>query len=185
MAIFSTTMSIVSPCGPTGGSPRRSPWPIYQLVALVPETHGPTLLKWRVAKEGNAPPPLSGPAILDVYKVALSRPIIYLFSEPVSPTHPPSSFIGSAISLMCFFVDRHARQHLLINALRFVEYQPGPGGAPDDSAGILYGFFEAFSIVYVEIRGFKLTSYGLTYISLGLGFLFACGLLATVGRESS
>ncbi|KAL8277994.1 hypothetical protein RQP46_009626 [Phenoliferia psychrophenolica] len=48
--------------------------------------------------------------------------------------------------------------------------------------GILYGFFEAFSIVYEEIRGFKLTSYGLTYISLGLGFLIACGLLGTVGK---
>lgn len=81
--------------------------------------------------------------------------------------------------------------------------------------GVLYGFFEAFSVVYVEIRGFKATSCtsscwrrghcalsahfpceavppallmlfcadGLTYIALGLGFLFACGLLATVGRE--
>ena len=38
MAIFSTFMSL--------------------LAAFVPETHGPTLLKWRIAKEGNAPPPL-------------------------------------------------------------------------------------------------------------------------------
>jgi DHA1 family multidrug resistance protein-like MFS transporter len=50
--------------------------------------------------------------------------------------------------------------------------------------GILFGFFEAFSIVYVEIRGFQTTSYGLTYIALGLGFLVACGLFATAGRMS-
>jgi hypothetical protein len=50
--------------------------------------------------------------------------------------------------------------------------------------GILYGFFEAFGVVYLEIRGFKSTSYGLTYIALGLGFLVAYILLATVGRKS-
>ena len=51
--------------------------------------------------------------------------------------------------------------------------------------GILYGFFEAFTIVYLEIRGFESTSYGLTYIALGLGFLFACVLLGTAGRTCS
>jgi DHA1 family multidrug resistance protein-like MFS transporter len=51
--------------------------------------------------------------------------------------------------------------------------------------GILYGFFEAFTIVYLEIRGFESTSYGLTYIALGLGFLVACGLLGTAGRTWS
>ncbi|KAJ6630179.1 major facilitator superfamily domain-containing protein, partial [Mycena sp. CBHHK59/15] len=63
MAIFSTILSI--------------------FVALVPETHGPTLLKWRISREGNAPPPLKLSKIAEVFKVALARPIIYLFTEPV------------------------------------------------------------------------------------------------------
>lgn len=54
------------------------------LVAFVPETHGPTLLKWRVKKEGNAPPPVGARKILAVYRVALARPIIYLFSGELS-----------------------------------------------------------------------------------------------------
>ncbi|KAJ6542710.1 major facilitator superfamily domain-containing protein [Mycena capillaripes] len=63
MAIFSVVLSI--------------------MVALVPETHGPTLLKWRIAKEGKTPPPLSFGKIVTVFKGALSRPMIYLFTEPV------------------------------------------------------------------------------------------------------
>ncbi|GAA5830567.1 hypothetical protein JCM3766R1_002764 [Sporobolomyces carnicolor] len=50
--------------------------------------------------------------------------------------------------------------------------------------GILYGFFEAFGIVFVEERGFKRTSYGLTYISLGLGFLVGATMVATVGTKA-
>jgi hypothetical protein len=50
------------------------------LVALVPETHGPTLLKWRIAKEGKAPPPLKFSKVMSVFRVALARPIIYLFT---------------------------------------------------------------------------------------------------------
>ncbi|KAJ7270864.1 major facilitator superfamily domain-containing protein [Mycena rebaudengoi] len=53
------------------------------LVALVPETHGPTLLKWKIMKEGNAPPPLKLSKIIAVYQTALARPIIYLFTEPI------------------------------------------------------------------------------------------------------
>lgn len=49
--------------------------------------------------------------------------------------------------------------------------------------GILYGFFEAFGVVYLEIRGFSETSYGLTYIALGLGFVFGAFLLSTLGSE--
>ncbi|KAJ7075667.1 major facilitator superfamily domain-containing protein [Mycena belliarum] len=123
MAIFSTFMSI--------------------LVALVPETHGPTLLKRRIAKAGNAPPPLDFLQVMGVFKVALARPIIYLFTEPVV---------------------------MLVSIYLSVLY------------GILYGFFEAFTIVYLEIRGFESTSYGLTYIALGLGFLVACGMLGTIGH---
>ncbi|KAJ6520607.1 major facilitator superfamily domain-containing protein [Mycena vulgaris] len=123
MAIFSTVLSI--------------------LVAFIPETHGPTLLKWRIAKEGNAPPPLKFAEVMSVFGVALSRPMLYLFTEPVV---------------------------MLVSLYLSVLY------------GILYGFFEAFTVVYLEIRGFKSTSYGLTYISLGLGFLVACMLLATVGQ---
>lgn len=50
------------------------------LAAFVPETHGPTLLKWRIKKEGNAPPALSIKQVIAVYKVALARPIVYLFT---------------------------------------------------------------------------------------------------------
>lgn len=60
MAIFNTVVSIA--------------------VAFIPESHGPTLLKWRIASEGNAPPPLAFSKIVGVYKTALSRPIIYLFT---------------------------------------------------------------------------------------------------------
>lgn len=39
--------------------------------------------------------------------------------------------------------------------------------------------------MWIEIRGFSQTSYGLTYISLGLGFVGACVLLATFGSTFS
>ncbi|KAJ7216271.1 major facilitator superfamily domain-containing protein [Mycena haematopus] len=122
MAIFSTIMSI--------------------LVGLVPETHGPTLLRWRIAKEGKAPPLHFG-KIMSVFKVALARPIIYLFTEPVV---------------------------MLVSLYLSVLY------------GILYGFFEAFTVVFLDIRGFKNTSFGLTYIALGVGFGVACVVLATIGQ---
>ncbi|KAF7328852.1 MFS transporter [Mycena venus] len=113
------------------------------LVALVPETHGPTLLKWRITKEGKAPPPLQFDKIMSIYKVALARPIIYLFTEPVV---------------------------MLVSIYLSVLY------------GILYGFFEAFTVVYLEIRGFKGTSFGLTYIALGLGFTIGCIVQWTLGQ---
>ncbi|KAJ6510592.1 major facilitator superfamily domain-containing protein [Mycena sanguinolenta] len=123
MAIFSAILSI--------------------LVAFVPETHGPTLLKWRIAKEGKAPPPLPLSRIMAIFKIALARPIIYLFTEPVV---------------------------MLVSLYLSVLY------------GILYGFFEAFSVVYLDIRGFKNTSFGLTYIALGAGFGIACIALGTIGQ---
>ncbi|KAF7361418.1 MFS transporter [Mycena sanguinolenta] len=113
------------------------------LVALVPETHGPTLLKWRIAKEGKAPPPLHFTKIMAVFKIALSRPIIYLFTEPV-------------VTLISLYLS--------------VLY------------GILYGFFEAFSVVYLDIRGFRNTSFGLTYIALGTGFCVASIVFGTLGQ---
>ena len=51
--------------------------------ALVPETHAPTILKRRLAREGCAPPKLSLSKVLGVFKVALSRPLLYLFTEPI------------------------------------------------------------------------------------------------------
>ncbi|KAJ6516767.1 major facilitator superfamily domain-containing protein [Mycena vitilis] len=112
-------------------------------VAFVPETHGPTLLKWRIAKEGKAPPPLELGKIMSVFRAALARPITYLFTEPVV---------------------------MLVSLYLSVLY------------GILYGFFEAFTVVYLDIRGFKNTSFGLTYISLGAGFGVACLVLGTLGQ---
>ncbi|KAK7055159.1 hypothetical protein R3P38DRAFT_2845480 [Favolaschia claudopus] len=53
------------------------------LVAFVPETHGPTLLKWRLEREGNTPAPLTFRKIITVFRVALARPVLYLFTEPV------------------------------------------------------------------------------------------------------
>jgi hypothetical protein len=60
MAIFSTVFSL--------------------LAAFVPETHGPTLLKWRIAKEGKSRPRLKFSQVMAVFKVALARPVIYLFT---------------------------------------------------------------------------------------------------------
>jgi DHA1 family multidrug resistance protein-like MFS transporter len=143
MAIFNTVVSIA--------------------VAFVPESHGPTLLKWRIAKEGNAPPPLAFSKIIGVYKTALSRPIIYLFS-------------GESPILLHLLKARLTRgcaepTVTLVSIYLSVLY------------GILYGFFEAFGVVYLEIRGFSETSYGLTYIALGLGFVFGAFLLSTLGSE--
>ncbi|KAJ7756231.1 major facilitator superfamily domain-containing protein [Mycena metata] len=124
MAIFCTVLSI--------------------LVVFVPETHGPTLLKWKNKRQGQAPPPLEFGKVMTVFKTAIARPMIYLFTEPVV---------------------------MLVSIYLSTLY------------GILYGFFEAFGVVYMEIRGFKLTSYGLTYIGLGLGFFFACVLMFTYGQN--
>jgi len=46
-----------------------------------------------------------------------------------------------------------------------------------------YGFFEGFTVVYEEIRGFTANQNGLTYVSLGVGFLIGAILLATVGQN--
>ncbi|KAJ6510593.1 hypothetical protein C8R45DRAFT_921340 [Mycena sanguinolenta] len=113
------------------------------LVALVPETHGPTLVKWRLAKAGKAPPPLHFTKIMAVFRIALARPMIYLFTEPVV---------------------------MLVSLYLSVLY------------GILYGFFEAFSVVYLDIRGFRNTSFGLTYIALGTGFCVAAIAFGTLGQ---
>ncbi|KAJ7042805.1 major facilitator superfamily domain-containing protein [Mycena alexandri] len=124
MAIFCTVMSI--------------------LVAFLPETHGPTLLKWKNKKQGKAPPPLEFGKVIAVFRIAIARPMVYLFTEPV--------VMLTSIYLSILY-------------------------------GILYGFFEAFGVVYLEIRGFETTSYGLTYIALGLGFVFACFLMVTYGQN--
>ncbi|KAI5481345.1 MFS transporter [Pseudohyphozyma bogoriensis] len=115
------------------------------IVACVPETHGPTLYKWKLKREGKAPPALKTGEVMAVFKTALSRPILYLLTEPT-------------VTLVSLYLT--------------VLYS------------ILYAFFEAFTVVWLEIRGFKETSYGLTYISLGLGFLFGCVLLGTLGVRS-
>ncbi|KAJ7054751.1 major facilitator superfamily domain-containing protein [Mycena amicta] len=120
MAILSTVLSI--------------------LVALVPETHGPTLLSRR---QPTATSTNDISKFVAVFKGALARPIIYLFSEPLV------TIVSIYLSILY---------------------------------GILYCFFEALGVVYVDIRGFTTTSYGLTYVALGLGFLVACVLLATVGQ---
>ncbi|BGO96090.1 hypothetical protein NBRC10512v2_007808 [Rhodotorula toruloides] len=120
MAIFSTVTSI--------------------LVAFVPETHHPTLHRWRLAKEASVEVKSGGwRVILGVYKQALARPFVFLFTEPVV------LFVSIYLSVLY---------------------------------GVLYGFFEAFTVVWLEKRHFSITSYGLTYISLGLGFLVgAVGLI--------
>ncbi|KAJ7054750.1 major facilitator superfamily domain-containing protein [Mycena amicta] len=66
IAIFSTVLSI--------------------LVALVPETHGPTLLQWREQKAqiNSSPKRIPFRAQLALFKSALARPVIYLFTEPVA-----------------------------------------------------------------------------------------------------
>lgn len=66
------------------------------LVVFVPETHGPTLLKWKIKREGNAPPALSAKQVVAVYKVALARPIVYLFTGELSDL--PVAEVGEGIS---------------------------------------------------------------------------------------
>lgn len=51
--------------------------------ALVPETHAPTLMKRRLKRQGIEPPELSASQVVDVYRVALSRPFIFIATEPV------------------------------------------------------------------------------------------------------
>ncbi|KAJ7186900.1 major facilitator superfamily domain-containing protein [Mycena filopes] len=113
------------------------------LVAFVPETHGPTLLRWKMAKSGQAPPPTTFNKVISVFRTAISRPVIYLFTEPLV------MFVSLFLSVLY---------------------------------GILYGFFEMFTLVFLEIRGFEVTSYGLTWISLGLGIIFGGLLMITVGQ---
>ncbi|KAM0789800.1 hypothetical protein ACM66B_006652 [Microbotryomycetes sp. NB124-2] len=111
---------------------------------LVPETHGPTILKRKLAHQGQSPPKLSRSQVVNVYKVAMSRPILYLFTEPIV---------------------------LLVSVYLSFLY------------GMLYGFFAAFEVVFVERRRMSLTSFGLTYIALGIGFFIGCLLLATIGTK--
>ena len=86
--------------------------------AFVPETHGPTLLARKIARSGHAPPPAGFAKVLGVYKVASSRPIIFLFTEPI-------------VTLISIYLST--------------------------LYGILYAFFQAFSVVFIEIRyGFPL-----------------------------
>ncbi|KAK7029828.1 major facilitator superfamily domain-containing protein [Favolaschia claudopus] len=113
MAIFNTVLSI--------------------LVAFVPETHGPTLLKWRLERGRE-----------HSCAFDLQKDHNRVSSRPCSTCALP---------------------------IHRVLY------------GILYGFFEGFTVVYLEIRHFQTTSYGLTYIALGLGFVAAYCLLATVGQQ--
>lgn len=42
---------------------------------------------------------------------------------------------------------------------------------------------QAFSVVWIEIRGFSQQSFGLTYIALGLGFLIGAMAIALLGGE--
>ncbi|KAF7321076.1 MFS transporter [Mycena chlorophos] len=115
-------------------------------VALVPETHGPTLLRWREARTSPKTASESIPlaAQLQAFRTALARPTIYIFTEPV-------------VSLICVYLST--------------------------LYGVLYCFFEAFSVVYRDIRGFTANQYGLSYISLGLGFCVASVLLWSLGQK--
>ncbi|KAK4056382.1 hypothetical protein OIO90_002525 [Microbotryomycetes sp. JL221] len=113
--------------------------------AMVPETHAPTILKRKLEKQGQPAPKLSPGKVVGVYKTAMSRPLVYLFTEPI-------------VTIVCMY-------------LSFLY-------------GVLYGFFAAFEVVFVERRGMSLTSFGLTYISLAIGFIIGCALLATVGAGS-
>ncbi|GAA5984049.1 hypothetical protein JCM5350_005004 [Sporobolomyces pararoseus] len=66
MAIFSTVTSIA--------------------VALVPETHGPTLLKQKLKAEASSAevvPKVSFGKIITTYKIALKRPVLFFFTEPI------------------------------------------------------------------------------------------------------
>nr|GAT58295.1 MFS transporter [Mycena chlorophos] len=114
------------------------------LVAFVPETSGPILLRRKLKREGKEVVEPSVSELISTMKTAISRPLVYLFTEPVV---------------------------MLVSVYLSVLY------------GILYGFFEAFTVVWVDTRGFSQTSFGLTYISLALGFFIAIVLILTVGQR--
>nr|GAT58292.1 MFS transporter [Mycena chlorophos] len=114
------------------------------LVAFVPETSGPILLRRKLKREGTEVAEPSVSELISTMKTAISRPLVYLFTEPVV---------------------------MLVSIYLSVLY------------GILYGFFEAFTVVWVDTRGFSQTSFGLTYISLALGFLIGILLIITIGQR--
>lgn len=51
--------------------------------ALVPETHGTTIVKRELKRAVRSPPKLSKNELTSLLRVALSRPFIYLFTEPI------------------------------------------------------------------------------------------------------
>lgn len=51
--------------------------------ALVPETFHPTIIKRKLKLQGRSPAKLSRQELVSVFRVALSRPIVYLFTEPI------------------------------------------------------------------------------------------------------
>lgn len=63
MAIFSTVLTL--------------------LVMAIPETHGPTILKQKLKREGLSPPAPSRQEVIAVFKTSMARPMLYLFTEPV------------------------------------------------------------------------------------------------------
>lgn len=50
------------------------------LAILCPETHGPTLAKWRLKETGRQPPKLPREQVIQTFKTAMARPWVYLFT---------------------------------------------------------------------------------------------------------
>nr|GAT58080.1 MFS transporter [Mycena chlorophos] len=115
-------------------------------VAFLPETAGPQLLERKLKRENPEllPPKKSTGENISALVTSMSRPIVFLFTEPVV------MIVSLYLSILF---------------------------------GILFGFFEAFTVVWLEIRDWTPTSFGLTYIGLGLGFFFGLGLVGSQGQK--
>lgn len=121
-------------------------------IAGLDETHHATIIYRRAMKQGkgNTVKRKSKQEIISMFKTAIARPAIILTTEPIA---------------------------ILISLYLGVLY------------AILYGFFGSFSVIFMyavpsaslkptsltcccsNIRGFTVWQYGLTYISIGIGFI--------------
>ncbi|GAA6061518.1 hypothetical protein JCM10212_004508 [Sporobolomyces blumeae] len=122
--------------------------------ALVPETHGPTLYRRQLAKIAREKEGF------ELERTPLGAKVSTVVGVYKGALKRPFIF---------FFTEPIV---LFVSIYLSILY------------GILYGFFEAFGLVYVETRGFSRTSYGLTYVALGLGFIVAATMIATLGSRA-
>lgn len=194
MAIFSTVTSIMVAFVPETHGPTLAKREAAKSMRLEKKRGGVDLRK-----------------IVGVYKQALKRPVLFFVTgehvkrDPTralslmpeldlacSQNRSSSSFqsISPFSTESCEFVSSDSSYLRVIanNASARADTDSSrcvadPAVGPCRERSRVASSCQAFGIVFVEERGFKRTSYGLTYISLGLGFLVGATMVATVGSE--